>query len=136
MNFFTDEISVSTNAKIDIINITEMVMDVIKKFEPKNGILSLNLKHTTCGLIVNEAEPNLIRDIKESLLKLIPDHKSYYHNRIDTNASAHLRASFLGGSLVFPVIDGKLSLGTWQTILLIESDGPRIRHVTLTFVGE
>ncbi len=136
MTFFSDEISISTNAKVDVIDITDMVMNVVKKHNPKNGLLSLNLKHTTCGITINEAESNLMRDIRETLLNLIPENKSYYHNRIDTNAHAHLRSSLLGDSKVLPIIEGKLSLGTWQRILLLESDGPRIRHLTITFVGE
>ncbi len=136
MTFFTDEISISTNSKVDVIDITEMVVNAIRKHDPKNGLISLNLKHTTCGITINEAETNLMRDIKETLLNLIPENKSYYHNRIDTNAHAHLRSTLLGDSKVLPVINGKLSLGTWQRILLLESDGPRIRHLTITFVGE
>ncbi len=136
MGFFAEEISISTNAKVDVIDITDMVLNAIKKHSPKNGLLALNLKHTTCGITINEAESRLMRDIKETLLNLIPENKSYYHNSIDTNAHAHLRSSLLGDSKILPIINGKLSLGTWQRILLLESDGPRIRHLTVTFVGE
>ncbi len=136
MSFFTEELSISTNGKTEVIDITDMVLKAIQKHNPINGILALNLRHTTCAITINEAEPNLMRDIKEKLLDLVPENKSYYHNRIDTNAHAHLRTVLFGDSKVIPIINGKLSLGTWQRILLIESDGPRIRHLTITFVGD
>ncbi len=136
MNFFTDEVSISTNAKMDVIDITDMVKNVVKKHSPKNGILTLNLRHTTCAITINEGEPNLMKDIKEFFSTLIAENKSYFHNRIDTNARAHLGNILFGDSKTISVIDGKLSLGTWQRILLLEFDGPRIRHLVTTFVGE
>jgi len=136
MSFFAEELSISTNGKTEVIDITDMVIKIIEKHNPMNGILALNLRHTTCAITINEAEPNLMRDIKEKLLNLVPEDKTYYHNRIDTNAHAHLRTVIFGESKVLPIINGKLFLGTWQRILLLESDGPRIRHLMITFVGE
>jgi len=94
-----------------------------------NGIAVIYTPHTTTALIVNEAESGLLEDIVEVLQKLIPKGAGYKHDRIDDNADAHLRACILGNSLVIPVENGRLVLGTWQRILFVELDGPRRRRV-------
>ena len=81
---------------------------------------------------VNVAEDGLLRDIKGTLLDLISSDRSYEHDRIDDNAAAHLRSMLLNSSVTVPVQDGELGLGTWQSILFVEADGPRKRHIQIT----
>ena len=81
-------------------------------------------KHTTTGIIINENEAGLKSDILTLLNELIPKGKGYLHDRIDNNAHAHLRAVVLGSSVTIPIKRGALALGTWQSILFVECDGP------------
>jgi secondary thiamine-phosphate synthase enzyme len=88
------------------------------------------VEHTTAGLSVNEAEPRLLGDIERALTELVPE-SGWDHDEIDDNADAHLRSMLLGRDVTIPVADGTLGLGTWQSILLVECDGPRTRTVTV-----
>ncbi|MDO5850290.1 MAG: secondary thiamine-phosphate synthase enzyme YjbQ, partial [Methanobacteriaceae archaeon] len=102
-----------------------------------NGIVNIFSKHSTTGIVINENESGLLSDFKKSLEDLIPSSNNYKHDRIDNNASSHLHAFLLGSSQTIPIIDGKLNLGTWQSVFFVELDGPRVnRTITLTFIGE
>ncbi len=119
------QIEINTSKRVEIIDITNRVEELVEG----NGIAVIYTPHTTTALIVNEAESGLLEDIVEVLQKLIPRGAGYKHDRIDDNADAHLRACILGNSLVIPVENGRLVLGTWQRILFVELDGPRRRRV-------
>ncbi len=119
------QIEINTSKRVEIIDITNRVEELVEG----NGIAVIYTPHTTTALIVNEAESGLLEDIVEVLQKLIPKGAGYKHDRIDDNADAHLRACILGNSLVIPVENGRLVLGTWQRILFVELDGPRRRRV-------
>jgi secondary thiamine-phosphate synthase enzyme len=93
-------------------------------------------RHSTSGVVINENEKGLVEDFKDALESLVPQDKQYRHNRIDNNADAHIRSFIMGSSETLPVENGKLSLGTWQSVFFVELDGPRSRKVTLTFIGE
>ncbi len=121
------EIVVKTRNEFDIIDITEEVMDIVRGID--SGIAIVFTKHTTTALIINENEKGLLEDIREILYKLVPRKAGYKHDIIDDNAHSHLKACLLNTSLVIPIIDGRLSLGTWQRILFIELDGPRERKI-------
>ncbi len=129
------EIQVKSNKRIELIDITDIVNDLIVESEAKDGIALIFAKHTTVALIVNEYEPGLVSDIEFSLERLIPE-LDYKHDRIDNNADSHLRSILLQSSIVLPVTNSHLDLGTWQRVLLIELDGPRKRTVTIKLLGE
>ena len=136
MKVVSKTLTISSKARAEIINITYQLRDTITKEGLKNGIVNIFVKHTTCGLIINEAEKGLITDILNFFNKQVPYQAGYIHDRIDNNADAHLKSILTGVSVTLPIINGELALGTWQSILLCEFDGPRERTVNLTFMVE
>ena len=127
-------IKLNTNKSFEIIDITSKVNELIDIDE---GIISIFSKHSTSAIVVNENESGLLKDLEFALDNIIEDKFSYQHNRIDNNARSHLKSFLLSSSECLPVKNGKLDLGTWQSVFFVELDGPRHnRTVTLTMVGE
>lgn len=126
---------VKTSKRTELIDITDLVRSKVKESGIKDGICVVSTRHTTSGIIINENERGLRSDILEMLETLVPENKSYAHNRIDNNADAHLRAVLLSNSVTIPVEDGHLVLGTWQSIFFVELDGPRTRSVNVKIIG-
>ena len=124
------QIEINTSRRVEVIDITSKVESVVEG----DGIAVVYTPHTTTALIINEAESGLIEDIIDILQKLVPRGAGYRHDRVDDNADAHLRACILGNSLVIPVENGRLLLGTWQRILFVELDGPRRRRIYIKVV--
>lgn len=123
------EISVKTNKKEEIIIIDKLIQERLKG---KTGIATIFLQHSSAAIIINENwDPDLRQDILEALSKLIPAGK-WKHDKRDNNAAAHIKATILGSSVHVPVKDGKLLLGRWQSIALVELDGPRIRNIIIS----
>lgn len=122
-------IQVETRDRFDIVDVTERVENSIMPVD--RGICTVFVQHTTAALIINETESGLRSDIEQALTQLIPDDATYAHDQIDDNAAAHLRSMLLGASISIPILDGSLALGTWQSILLVECDGPRQRNVEI-----
>jgi secondary thiamine-phosphate synthase enzyme len=123
------EIALRTTAKQEMIDITDRVQRVVRESGVSEGICLVYVPHATAAVIINEnADPNVCKDILDALGRLIPD-GTWLHDRIDNNASAHIKASVLGPSEAVPVRSGRLRLGTWQNIMLVEFDGPRDRSV-------
>jgi secondary thiamine-phosphate synthase enzyme len=91
-------------------------------------------KHTTTAITVNENESGLKEDMLNILERVIPTGAGYEHDRIDNNADAHLRAILIGNSITVPVSGGNLDLGTWQSILFVELDGPRKRKIGMKVI--
>ncbi|MBQ6099061.1 MAG: YjbQ family protein [Methanobrevibacter sp.] len=130
----SDSLKINTNKNFEIIDITSLVNELISI---DNGIVSIFSKHSTSAIVVNENESGLLRDFEFMLDNLVSDKFSYQHDRIDNNARSHLKSFLLSSSECLPVKNGKLELGTWQSVFFIELDGPRAnRTVTLTMVGE
>ena len=123
-------IEIDTKSREEIVDITEEVRKVV---ENKSGLLFVFSTHTTTGVTINEAETGLLKDLLRKLSDLVPHNAGYIHDRIDTNADAHIKASILGNSVFIPVENGRLMLGTWQRILFVEFDGPRRRRVHVIF---
>lgn len=121
------ELSIRTRKKQDMVDITSRVADVVKQSGIGDGMCLVYVPHATAAVVINEnADPNVCEDILDALAGLIPDGK-WRHDRIDDNAAAHIKATILGPSETLPVKSGRLRLGTWQSILLVELDGPRER---------
>jgi len=121
---------VSTEARLETIPITDRVADVVPD-DLAAGTCHLFSQHTTAGILVNEDEPRLREDVESFLAELVPD-GGHRHDELDGNADSHLRAALIGGDATIPVSDGALALGTWQSILLVECDGPRERELVVT----
>jgi secondary thiamine-phosphate synthase enzyme len=117
------EFEVKTNKSIEVIDITGQVEERIK--DGKACIVFT--PHATAAIILNEFEPNIKSDYEEFFSKVAKG--NWKHNAIDNNAEAHLLSALISPSIVIPVEKGKLVLGTWQSIMLVELDGPRTRKI-------
>ncbi len=126
---------IRTSSRTEIVDITDRVRTVVRESGIENGICIISTRHTTSGIIVNENERGLRKDILEMLETIIPEDKNYAHNQIDNNAHSHLRAVLLGMSETIPIEDGHLVLGTWQSIFFVELDGPRTRMVNVKMIS-
>ncbi|MCG5500945.1 secondary thiamine-phosphate synthase enzyme YjbQ [Ectothiorhodospira lacustris] len=134
------DISLRTQAPIQIIDVTRQVKDLFADSGIRNGICTLISRHTTACVNLNEQEPMLQRDMLTHLKRLVPRDGDYLHNEnpVDgrDNAHSHLMGLFMNASETIPIVDGALVLGTWQSIFFIELDGPRPeRHLTVHFMG-
>ncbi|WP_456421868.1 secondary thiamine-phosphate synthase enzyme YjbQ [Thermococcus sp.] len=133
----TEELRFSTKGEIDLVDITAEVERVVEDSEIKNGIALVFVPGATGAIVTIEHESGLLEDFKRALKELIPKGKGYLHDRIDDNAHSHLRATLLGSSECFPVVNGRLVRGTWQQIFFVELDvRPRHRRVIVQVVGE
>ncbi len=123
------EIHVKTGRKNQIIDITTQVSEMVQNSGVSEGICCIYTPHTTAAITINENDdPNVCEDVLDALAKLIPE-GVWRHDRVDNNAAAHIKAAIIGPSEAIPVSDGKLLLGTWQAVMLVELDGPRERRV-------
>jgi secondary thiamine-phosphate synthase enzyme len=126
-------ISIRTEKREQVLDITSKVQDYVTKNRFKSGIVLVYSPHTTAGVTVNEnADPSVKRDLISHLRKLVPHDASFEH--AEGNSDAHIKGSLLNFSQGFIVEDGRLQLGTWQGIFLAEMDGPRTREIWLKFV--
>ena len=124
-----EEFCVKTDRKSQIVDITSRVAAIVQQNAGGEGLCCVYTPHTTAAITINENDdPNVCEDILEALAKLIPE-GMWRHDRIDDNAAAHIKASMIGPSAAIPVKDGRLMLGTWQAVMLVELDGPRERRV-------
>ena len=119
-------LTVSTDARLDVVDVTDEVAAAVP--DDRDGTATVFVDHTTAGIVINEAEPRLLEDMRTFLADLVPD-EGWKHDQLDGNADSHLRALLLGPSETIPVADGELSLGRWQSVLLVECDGPRERTI-------
>lgn len=117
-------ITVSTEERLTVVDVTDRVADAVPN--GATGVVTITVEHTTAAVTVNEAEPRLLGDIETALTDLVPN-EGWAHDELDGNADAHIRAMLVGPSETVPVEDGSLVLGTWQSVLLVECDGPRTR---------
>ncbi|MDI3475839.1 MAG: hypothetical protein PWQ79_1178 [Thermococcaceae archaeon] len=137
MKVHTEELRFSTKGEIDLVDITSEVERVVEESGIGNGQVLVFVPGATGAIITIEHESGLLEDFKRALKELIPKGAGYLHDRIDDNAHSHLRASLLGASECFPVVDGRLVRGTWQQIFFVELDvRPRYRRVVVQVMGE
>ncbi len=139
MKIITKSIEIPTKGNPDLIDITAKVADILDSANIKNGSVTVFVAGSTAAITTFEYEPGLIKDVKEFFEKMIPRSKRYNHDETwgDANGFSHLRASLQGPSLVVPLREGKLVLGTWQQIVLAEFDNrPRQREIVVQLIGE
>ena len=139
------EIEVETCPGIGIYNITPQLVKLLEQTSIKAGQILVFSRHTTTALAINEDEERLLEDVKVHLEKLAPSSGKYLHNDLHLrdvppdepiNAHSHLMAMMLSTSEVIPIAEGKLALGTWQSVLFFELDGPRKRTIFVQISGE
>jgi secondary thiamine-phosphate synthase enzyme len=134
MKVQNERIRLSTRGEIEFIDLTDKVQEVVEKTGVKNGIAHVFAPHATGILILSEYEPSLLEDIRVMLEKLIPKRISYQH---PSNAHSHLRSLLLSPDKTLPIIDGRVVLGTWQSLVFVETDvHPRQRTIIIQVIGE
>jgi secondary thiamine-phosphate synthase enzyme len=141
MPFHTTTISCRTTRPIDIVDITEDVRSAIEKSGLRQGTATVLSRHTTACININEREPRLVQDMITFLKRLAPRDGDYLHNiePVDgrDNAHAHLLGLFMNSTESIPFAEGRMLLGEWQSIFLVELDGPREnRQVFVQIQGE
>ena len=137
-------IDMPTGAEIEFHDLTGRVRELIAGSGIRQGQVIVSALHTTCAVTVNENEPRLLQDIPDAMLRLVPKDAEYRHNDIEArgmpdeprNAHAHVIAMLLGSSQTLSVVDGEPVLGTWQSILFVELDGPRRRRAGVQILGQ
>ena len=128
------KVPVRTRAKVEFVNIDELVKGVVQTEGVSDGVCYIYVPHTTAGITINEnADPAVREDIINELNKIVPFDDNYRH--MEGNAAAHIKACLVGFSQMVPVEGGKLVLGTWQSIYFCEFDGPRRRHIYVHVTG-
>ncbi len=132
----TETIRVRTTKHTSVVNITPQVRDIVSKSGVRDGLCIVYIPHTTACVFINEgADPDVVKDIVYMVEKLVPwNDPNYDHG--EGNSAAHIRSAIIGNSRVIPVVDGSLTLGTWESIFLAEFDGPRERKVIVKVIGE
>jgi secondary thiamine-phosphate synthase enzyme len=136
MKIYQETLNLKSIRRTQLINCTSSIQGIISQSGVKDGLALLYCGHTTGGLIINEDEPNLRQDLESFIERLFPQSGQYLHNQIDSNADSHLKATFLGTSLIIPVSGKNLWLGRWQSIFFVEMDGPRQRSLFITVLGQ
>ena len=136
----TDKLAIKTKGNCDVVNITEQVEEAVSRSNIRNGTVTLFNIGSTASITTTEFEPGLVNyDIRALFEKIAPENARYEHEQTwhDDNGHAHVRASLLGPSLSVPVVDGRLTLGTWQQIILVDFDTrSRTRTVVCQMIGE
>jgi secondary thiamine-phosphate synthase enzyme len=141
-----DSLSYRTEAAPEFIDITDDVAEIVYRSGIVNGIAVVFCRHTTAAIKINEAEPELIKDMTRFLSAIAPANQEYCHNNFDVrtvnmeedecpNAHSHCQHLLLSSSETVPVIDGRLQLGRWQRIFLVELDRAKDRQVTCQVLG-
>ncbi len=134
MKIHNENLRFSTKGEIDFVDISDRVQDVVEKSGVKNGVAHVFAPHATGILILTEYEPSLMNDVKALLERLVPKRSSYEH---PSNAHSHLRSALLSPDKTLPVIDGRIVLGTWQSLVFVETDVyPRQRTIIVQVLGE
>jgi secondary thiamine-phosphate synthase enzyme len=128
-------LTVKTRQQVEFIDVTKAVQDEITAANVTRGACIVYVPHTTAGLSINEnADPDVIRDIKDALEKAAPSSGCYLHQ--EGNAHAHIKSSLLGCSVCLIIEGGRLVLGTWQGLFFCEFDGPRQRRILLQILKD
>ena len=132
---------IETDQRVELVDLTNRIMEFVRRFKIREGLVSLWSMHTTCAVFINEFQTALLTDIRAFLEKMVARDEEWLHNNPDhsdcdrMNADAHLRALLLGHNLTFQISGGEVVLGQWQRILMAELDGPRARTLRFQVFG-
>ena len=140
-------IRVTTEHPTQFVDITDDLDAFVAMSGVHSGLLNVQSLHTTTAIVVNEHEPLLLIDMTELLERLAPEDAVYRHDNVGLrtvncvlgeppNGHSHCRSLLLGATAALNVLDGKLHLGRWQRVFLVELDGPRIRDISLLLLGD
>jgi len=138
MTVFTKNTLIKSKSENDIIEITDEVTKTVKESKIQNGAVVVFVVGSTAAITTIEYEPGLQKDFPEMLSRLAPKDIEYAHDNTwhDGNGHSHVRASLIGPGITIPFVEGHLTLGTWQQIVLIEMDTrPRERKIIIQVIG-
>ena len=139
MKIVSDRIKLSTRGNGTLVNISDQIAERLERSKLKTGNVTVFVVGSTAGITTFEYEPGLSKDMLEFYDKIAPEKKAYHHDATwgDANGFSHVRAAFTGPSLTIPFEQGRLSLGTWQQVVLAEFDNrPRERTIIVHIIGE
>lgn len=147
MKFYNEIIRLKTEKTYHFINLTDKIKEMVEKSEIKNGLINVQTLHTTTAIVVNEDEPLLIRDIERHLERFAGQDTEYHHDNFDirtknmcdgecANGHAHCKAVILPTSVALNLMNGKIQLGQWQQIFVLELDRSRDRKIQIQIIGE
>ncbi len=139
MTIETVTVERQTTAGTDILDITDAVVDTVRKSGVKEGQVLVFVPGSTAAVTTIEFEPGVVHDLAEAIERMAPSDMEYAHNARwgDGNGYSHVRAALLGASLVIPVVGGRVVLGTWQQVVLCDFDNrPRSRRVVIQVTGQ
>jgi secondary thiamine-phosphate synthase enzyme len=129
-----EKLTVQSNDRTAIIDITHQIQSLVQESGIKNGVCYVFIPHTTAGVTINEnADPDVKSDMLMEINKVIPFTDSYRH--MEGNSAAHIKATLFGNSEMIIVNDGRLQLGTWQGVFFCEFDGPRTRKIWVKLIN-
>jgi secondary thiamine-phosphate synthase enzyme len=128
-------IPVQTQRSAELVDVTSRVQDVVDASGVVEGLAVVQSPHTTTAVVVNEREGRLVQDILDWASRVVPEGAGYRHDGTDGNAHAHLRSVMMGTTVAIPVTGGRMALGTWQSVLFVEMDGPRSRNLHVQVLG-
>ncbi len=131
MKSYTEKIEIKTNPSINMVDITNDIQSIIDKSNILDGIVNVSAIGSTAGITTIEYENGLKKDFEELMQQLIPEDREYAHNKKwhDGNGYSHLRSSLIGTSQSFQVESGRILLGTWQQIILIDFDNKKRNRI-------
>ncbi len=146
LTFFNDLLSLRTEEALQFIDLTTWVGETVRRSGVGHGYVQIQVLHTTAAIVANENEPLLLEDFKRLLGRIAPANSVYAHDDLSqrtvnlvpderANGHADAQALLLGASKQFNVLEGRVELGRWQSILLVELDGPRKRSISITVAG-
>jgi len=128
------EISLQTHSRVEMIDITAAVQKAAGEEKIEEGVCLVYTPHTTAAITINEnADPDVPRDILAALDRAVPFSANYRH--AEGNSAAHVKSSLVGASELVIIENGRLFLGTWQSIFFCEFDGPRTRKVLISIIA-
>lgn len=133
------QLKLYSDGRFNVINITDQVREFLGTTKMKNGQVCVFFQHTTGAVIIGEHEPGIVADLEDMFERITPTDYPYIHHirAIDFNGHAHLRAAILQTSVTIPFIDGKLALGTYQEVLVIDDQvDQEPRYLILQAMGE
>jgi secondary thiamine-phosphate synthase enzyme len=134
-----NHIFITTQGNTDILDITQKVGECVQSSALLNGLVTIFCPSSTSGITTIEFEAGVLQDLNDILNEIVPKDITYQHNEAwhDGNGHSHVRAALLGASLTIPLVDGRLTLGTWQQIVFIDFDTrPRKREIIVQIIGE
>ena len=125
--------SIKSKTEKEVIDLTNQLNSIVAGLNTKDGILFLFVKHTTCSLSVADLDPGTDKDYLEAIEKMFPE-GNYRHPHDPSHVGDHIMSSIINPSVVLPIKNGTLDLGTWQSVVLIELNGPRDREIVYKII--